>query len=189
MMHEIEIYKLLKQEIHHRDQLVWKIRNWSILAAGGTIAICLDAFSSEQTSKAIVSDPYLISEIIITGGSVINFFFWYISSAILRGNIQKGAYLYCLENKLEINNGWEKWIFKSQTKAGIDLSSLFVDVQFYISFCLLLLLWLLSAYNESELLLIYVCSICLLIGSFYKSMENSYRSKALKDAKEYFEIT
>ncbi|MBL3529059.1 MAG: hypothetical protein JMN27_11910 [gamma proteobacterium endosymbiont of Lamellibrachia anaximandri] len=189
MEQEIEIYKLLKQEIHHRDQLVWKTRNWSILVAGGTIAICLDAFASEPKTFATISNPYLISEIVITGGSIINLFFWYISSAIVRGIIQKGAYLYCLEKKLGINNGWEAWIFKCQTKIGIDLPSLFEDVQFYISAGLLLLLAILNAYYESELSLIYACALFLLIGSFYKAMENSYRNKALKDAKSYFDIT
>jgi len=183
----IEIYQSLRQEILHSTELSWKARNWSILITGATIALIINVlFGYKILNGILTDDPILLCIFILYGFSVINFFLWSISIQLSKGIIEMGAYLYHLEDKVNIPHGWEHYMFHSRKKKKYDFAWLFEDLNFYISIGVLVLdiVFCLYASNYYNSIIILTC--ILIYGSSSRLKLNEYREIKLKITHQCF---
>jgi hypothetical protein len=128
----------LRKDINNYRSRIAAARTWSIMLAGAAAAACLrtltEEFPVDEGTKRILSDPILISSIIIAVCAVLNFAFWTIAVSFIRPIHRVGTYLCWIEEKEGHREGWEHWVLKryvnGQSTPG---EKLIEDVQFWIA--------------------------------------------------------
>lgn len=185
----IEIYQSLRQEINHTKELIWKTQNWSILLTGAMIALIINILSKNIIIEDVINNQFLLCIIILCGFSVINYFLWFVVIQLSKNIIEMGAYLYELESKMNLQHGWENYVFQSRRKKQYDVTWLFEDVNFYIFISVLVLNIILCLYASDYYLSLLLVGFILIYGSAQKLLLNKYRKLKIEDMNGFFNPT
>lgn len=192
------IYEALRADLLNHYEKIWTTRTWSVLLAGAAAALCLQALGVRGLGEEIAwENKFLIISLIVAGSAVFNLFLWIMSINLAAGIVGIGVYLWTIEERAGLKEGWEHWLVlrgslsKSPPSAVTQktiLRKIGVDVQFFISILCVLSTMSVCTFHPSILCLLALVTTILttVFGAVFKYSIGNNLQEEMTMASEYF---
>ena len=104
------IYDALRNEIMALNGRVDTIRGWSVLLVGAAVAYSLEVLTSDVEVNAVIKRPAVVVTWTLVVASLINVLVLWLIIMLRRSIVRMGAFLWKLEEELDLERGWEQWV-------------------------------------------------------------------------------
>ena len=181
-----DLYLRLREEQQNDADRIWSIRNWSVgLAAAVFSALFPILYQDEVADPAFLSNPLLVAFAVVYSAALMNGALWMMVYRVGLGTHRRGAYLWYLEHREDLSDGWEQWMFLRDLSGRPRWTDRFVpDVNTWIGFSWVIILPMFLWFGDGppnfwSLLLIPIMIV--VIGTISRGKTKELRIRMLRE--------